>query len=73
MVPTRVLRLGLSKLPWKWQMQPKIGYLIDENAGWDNDPTWQFYTEKDVPRWRLEHARKDSYKRIVYWEIEETD
>ena len=52
-------------------MQPKIGYLIDTNAGWDDEPTWQFYTEEDVPRWKIERANKKTYKRIVYWEIED--
>jgi hypothetical protein len=52
-------------------MQPKIGYLIDENTGWDEDPSWKFYAEKDVPehillsRWRLD----EKVKRIVYWEV----
>ena len=52
-------------------MQPKIAYLIDENAGWDEDPTWQFYTEDNVPQWRITSARKGPVKRIVYWEIED--
>jgi hypothetical protein len=52
-------------------MQPKIGYLIDTNAGWDDDPTWEFYPEKDVPLYKIEHRRKDAVKRIVYWEIED--
>ena len=52
-------------------MQPKIGYLVDQNAGWDDDPTWQFYTETDVPQWKIEHANKKTFKRIVYWEIED--
>jgi hypothetical protein len=53
-------------------MRPKIAYLVDENAGWDNDPSWKFYTEADVPeyiissRWRLDKK----VKRIVYWEVE---
>lgn len=54
-------------------MKPKIGYLIDENAGWDDEPTWQFYSERDVPNWKIEHARKDRVKRIIYWEIEDSD
>ena len=51
---------------------PKIGYLIDENAGWDDeDPNWWFYTEKEVPYHKIQHASKDRVKRIVYWEIDE--
>ena len=52
-------------------MQPKIAYLVDENTSWDEDPSWQFYAEKDVPerilssRWRLD----EKVKRIVYWEV----
>jgi hypothetical protein len=55
-------------------MQPKIGYLIDENTSWDEDPNWKFYAEKDVKdvpehillsRWRLD----EKVKRIVYWEV----
>ncbi len=59
-------------------MQPKIGYLIDENTSWDEDPSWKFYAEKDVSefwnnvpehiplsRWRLD----EKVKRIVYWEV----
>lgn len=52
-------------------MKPKIAYLIDENQGWDNEPDWKFYLENDVPTWKIEHAHKKTYKRIVYWEIEE--
>ena len=52
-------------------MRPKIGYLIDENAGWDDEPTWQFYPENEVPRYKIEHASKKSYKRIVYFEIDD--
>jgi hypothetical protein len=49
-------------------MKPKIAYLIDENTSWDPEPSWEFYTENDVPRWKLEtHA----VKRIVYWEVED--
>ena len=53
-------------------MKPKIAYLIDENAGWDDEANWQFYTEEDVPHYKIEHARKDLVKRIVYWEIDES-
>ena len=52
-------------------MQPKIAYLIDENAGWDAEPSWQFYAEKDVPQYKIEHRRPGRVKRIVYWEIED--
>ena len=51
-------------------MKPEIGYLIDENAGWDDDPDWRFYSEQEVPHHKIEHARKDTFKRIVYWEID---
>jgi len=50
---------------------PKIGYLIDENAGWGDDPSWQFYTEEDAPQWRVESSNKSAVKRIVYWEIDD--
>lgn len=53
-------------------MLPKIGYLIDENAGWDDeDPVWVFYTEADVPEYKIKAVNRKSYKRIVYWEVEE--
>lgn len=52
-------------------MPPKIGYLIDENAGWDEEPTWKFYHENDVPRWKIENTRKGVVRRIVYWEIDD--
>jgi hypothetical protein len=53
-------------------MQPKIAYLIDENAGWDEDPSWKFYTEGDEPPWADGYtAIPSKVKRIVYWEIEE--
>jgi hypothetical protein len=53
-------------------MQPKIAYLVDENAGWDGDPSWKFYTEADVPEYIISsHWRGGKVKRIVYWEIEE--
>ena len=52
-------------------MKPKIGYLIDENAGWDEDPSWQFYTEEDVPSYKIQHRTKDLVKRIIYWEIDD--
>jgi hypothetical protein len=54
-------------------MQPKIAYLVDENAGWDEDPSWKFYTENEIPEYillsRWQSAGK--IKRIVYWETEE--
>ena len=52
-------------------MKPKIAYLIDESHGWDEGPHWGFYPEDSVPRYRIEHATKDTYKRIVYWEIDD--
>lgn len=53
-------------------MQPKIAYLIDENTSWDNEPSWQFYTEADVPCWAgFGGAISAKVKRIVYWEIDE--
>lgn len=52
-------------------MKPKIAYLIDESGGWGQDPVWMFYTEDDVPRYKIEHAPKSSYKRIVYWEVDD--
>lgn len=54
-------------------MKPKIGYLIDDSHGWGDAPDWVFYEEDAVPRHKIEHASKETYKRIVYWEIEETD
>ena len=50
---------------------PKIGYLIDENTSWDNEPSWQFYTEADVSSWADRRgAISSKVKRIVYWEVE---
>ena len=51
-------------------MKPKIGYLIDQSAGWGDAPDWVFYEEDAVPHYKLEHASKETYKRIVYWEID---
>jgi len=51
-------------------MTAKIGYLIDNNAQWDEKPEWTFYEEQDVPRWKIEHASVESIRRIVYWEVE---
>lgn len=53
-------------------MTPKIAYLIDENAGWDDTPSWQFYAENDPNFFRsmLQEGDKKNYKRIVYWEVE---
>jgi hypothetical protein len=54
--------------------RPKIAYLIDENAGWDEGPAWQFYTEIDVPSWVTRPgAISSKVRRIVYWEIEDTE
>lgn len=56
-------------------MKPKIGYLIDDNYGnWGNDePDWKFYTEDNVPRYKLEHPVPNKVKRIVYWEVAEDE
>jgi len=51
-------------------MQPKIAYLIDENAGWDEDPNWHFFLEADVPDWKIQYPSKDRVKKIVYWELD---
>ena len=51
-------------------MKPKIAYLIDDNAGWGDDPDWRFYTEDDAPQWKVENFGTDRIKRIVYWELE---
>ena len=51
-------------------MKPKIAYLIDESHRWD-EPHWEFYPEDDVPRYKIKHASKDTYKKIVYWEIDD--
>lgn len=51
-------------------MQPKIGYLIDNNAGWGDEPDWTFYTEEDVPAHMIRHTSTGRVKRIVYWEID---
>lgn len=42
----------------------KIGYLVDENGGWDDEPSWKFYEENELPSFETK------YKRIVYSEIE---
>ncbi len=52
-------------------MKPKIAYLIDEGTHLGEPADWKFYSENDLPSYKIQHARKDSYKRIVYWEIEE--
>jgi hypothetical protein len=57
-------------------MQPKIAYLVDENFGWDDEqPSRKFYTEEDVPEHHFFAAGNGDgrVKRIVYWEIEETE
>lgn len=51
-------------------MNPKIGYLIDESAGWGDARYWQFYEEDAVPYHKIKHAPKETYKRIIYWEID---
>jgi len=53
---------------------PKLAYLINESESWDPDEVdWRFYTEKDVPHWKLEYnaPRTNRVKRIVYFEIDE--
>lgn len=52
-------------------MKPKIGYLVNDNWLDSDNPEWVFYTEDNIPHYKIEHASKDSYKRIVYWELEE--
>lgn len=47
-------------------MKPKIGYLVDESAGWGEPPSWTFYSEEDVPEYSRNHR-----KRIVYWEMDD--
>ena len=53
-------------------MKPKIGYLIDDNAGWDDEPTWHFYSEEDVPEYKIQGHQK-GWKRIVYWELDDNE
>lgn len=55
----------------KQSVKPKIAYLIDESHGWDEGPHWGFYPEEMVPRYKIEHAPKETYKRIVYFEIDD--
>ena len=52
-------------------MKPKIAYLIDESGGWADAPDWAFYPEENVPRYKIEHAPKETYKRIVYFELDD--
>lgn len=52
-------------------MKPKIAYLIDESGGWADAPDWRFYPEDAVPYRKIEHAPKETYKRIVYFEIDD--
>lgn len=52
-------------------MKPKLAYLIDEGSHWGEAPDWKFYTENDVPSYRLEHADSKQVKRIVYWELDD--
>lgn len=51
---------------------PKLAYLVNESESWDADEQdWRFYTEKDVPYWKLEFgAAKGNVKRIVYFELD---
>ncbi len=55
-------------------MKPKIAYLVDESEEWEG-PIWKFYAEDDLPeyihlgRW----GDRSTLKRIVYWEIAESD
>lgn len=44
----------------------KIGYLVDQNKGWDDEPDWKLYEENEVPRHYLESEKT---KRIVYFEL----
>lgn len=54
-------------------MQPKLAYLIDEGGHFGDPSDWKFYTEAEVSYSKIEHARKGTVKRIVYWEIEDAD
>ena len=52
-------------------MTPKIGYLINNNDEWDDVDMysdWQFYTEENVPEYKIRYPSKQ-VRRIVYWEI----
>ena len=51
-------------------MNPKLAYLIDEGSYWGEPADWKFYTEDNVPSYKIEHADSDKVKRIVYWELE---
>lgn len=54
-------------------MTPKIGYLINDIDGWDDVDMyidWRFYTEKNVPEYKIRYPSKQ-VKRIVYWEIDD--
>lgn len=56
-------------------MQPKIAYLVDENAN-IAEPSWKFFAENDAPDYvvNLPHwSRPEKIKRIVYWEIEDDE
>jgi hypothetical protein len=52
-------------------MKPKLAYLIDEGSHFGDPSDWKFYTEVEVPSYKLEHASSGTIKRIVYWEIED--
>jgi len=50
-------------------MQPKIGYLLKERIGWDDEPSAiEFVKENELDRFEV---RKKV--RIVYWEVPEND
>jgi hypothetical protein len=50
-------------------VSPRIGYLVAEIAGWDNERSWKFYTEEEVPDYMLRNSNFE-VRRLVYWEIE---
>ena len=52
-------------------MQPKIAYLVDENYFSDEDPSWKFYAENEIPDNLPHWSRTEKIKRIVYWELED--
>jgi hypothetical protein len=55
-------------------MKPKIAYLVDESEEWEG-PIWKFYAEDQLPNY-IDASRwsdNSTLKRIVYWEIEETE
>ena len=55
-------------------MKPKIAYLVDESEEWE-DPIWKFYAEIQLPNY-IDPSRwgdRSTLKRIVYWEIAESE